>query len=76
VETLGPADLGMVGPGEVAPTDGTLIRAVVLDESALTGESLPVERAAGEPVQSGVVNAGSPSTCAPPPAPPRAPTPA
>jgi heavy metal translocating P-type ATPase len=60
VEALQPADLVMVGPGEVVPTDGTLISAAVLDESALTGESLPVERAAGEPVQSGVVNAGSP----------------
>jgi heavy metal translocating P-type ATPase len=50
----------VVGRGEVVPTDGTLISAAVLDESALTGESLPVERAAGDPVQSGVVNASSP----------------
>jgi heavy metal translocating P-type ATPase len=60
VEALEPADMVMVGPGEVVPTDGTLISAAVLDESALTGESLPVERAAGERVHSGVVNAGSP----------------
>jgi P-type E1-E2 ATPase len=60
VEALAPADVVMVGPGEVVPTDGTLIGAAVMDESALTGESLPVERATGEPVQSGVVNAGSP----------------
>ena len=32
----------------------------MLDESALTGESLPVERAAGDAVRSGVVNAGGP----------------
>ena len=32
----------------------------MLDESALTGESQLVERAAGEPVRSGVVNAGRP----------------
>jgi cation transport ATPase len=31
-----------------------------LDESALTGEALPVERAAGDAVRSGVVNAGQP----------------
>jgi heavy metal translocating P-type ATPase len=60
VEALEPADLVVVGPGELVPTDGTLISAAVLDESALTGESLPVERAAGDPVQSGVVNGGSP----------------
>jgi heavy metal translocating P-type ATPase len=60
VEALEPADLVMVGPGEVVPTDGTLISAAVLDESALTGESLPVERRAGDQLQSGVVNAGSP----------------
>jgi heavy metal translocating P-type ATPase len=60
VEALEPADLVMVGAGEVVPTNGTLISAAVLDESALTGESLPVERAVGEPLQSGVVNAGSP----------------
>jgi heavy metal translocating P-type ATPase len=60
VDALEPADLVVVGPGEVVPADGTLISAAVLDESALTGESLPVERAAGDPVHSGVVNAGSP----------------
>ncbi len=60
VEELSPGDTVLVGPGEVVPADGTLIGAAVLDESALTGESLPVERGAGDPVRSGVVNAGSP----------------
>jgi cation transport ATPase len=32
----------------------------VLVESALTGESVPVERLAGDRIASGVVNAGSP----------------
>ena len=32
----------------------------VLDESALTGEPLPVERSAGEQIRSGTVNAGGP----------------
>ena len=52
-------DLLVVGPGEVVPVDGRMLDAVaVLDESVLTGEPLQVERAVGEPVRSGVVNAG------------------
>ncbi|WP_204079517.1 heavy metal translocating P-type ATPase [Mycobacterium riyadhense] len=53
-------DILVVGPGEVVPVDGRIADAVaVLDESALTGEPLQVERAVGEPVRSGVVNADS-----------------
>ena len=53
-------DLLVVGPGEVVPVDGRIADAVaVLDESVLTGEALQVERGVGEPVRSGVVNAGS-----------------
>ncbi len=55
-----PGDLLFVAPGEVVPVDGTLVGEAVLDESALTGESLPVERRAAESVRSGVVNAGGP----------------
>ena len=56
-----PGDRLLVAPGEIVPVDGTLTGGpAVLDESALTGEALPVERAAGEPVRSGVVNAGGP----------------
>ncbi|MFD0226252.1 heavy metal translocating P-type ATPase [Streptomyces hirsutus] len=51
-------DLLVVGPGEVVPVDGRVEGAVaVLDESVLTGEPLQVERARGETVRSGVVNA-------------------
>ncbi len=54
-------DLLMVAPAEVVPVDGTIAGgAAVLDESALTGEALPVGRAAGDPVRSGVLNAGGP----------------
>ena len=54
-------DLLLVQPGEVVPVDGRLeSEAAVLDESALTGEPLPVEHAVGDAVRSGVVNAGGP----------------
>ncbi|MGZ8812821.1 MAG: heavy metal translocating P-type ATPase [Mycobacterium sp.] len=53
-------DVLVVGPGEIVPVDGRVVGAVaVLDESVLTGEPLQVERTAGEPVRSGVVNAGA-----------------
>lgn len=50
----------LVGTGEVVPVDGRLVSGGILDEAALTGESLPVERPAGDEVRSGVVNAGPP----------------
>jgi len=53
-------DLLLVGTGEIVPVDGRLRSPAVLDESALTGEPLPVERVAGDAVRSGVVNAGQP----------------
>lgn len=50
-------DLLLVRPGEVVPVDAVLLAAhAVFDESSLTGESLPVERRAGEKVASGAVN--------------------
>jgi heavy metal translocating P-type ATPase len=53
-------DLLVVGPGEVVPVDGRVADVVaVLDESVLTGEPLQVERGVGEPLRSGVINAGS-----------------
>ena len=45
LEAIDPGDRLLVAPGEVVPVDGTVTRApAVLDESALTGEPLPVER--------------------------------
>jgi heavy metal translocating P-type ATPase len=50
----------LVGTGEVVPVDGRLVSPGILDEAALTGEPLPVERPAGDAIRSGVVNAGPP----------------
>jgi heavy metal translocating P-type ATPase len=61
LDEVRPGDLLLVKPGEIVPVDGLAEgEAAVLDESALTGEPGPVERAAGERVRSGVVNAGGP----------------
>ena len=58
VEDVRRGDRLLVRQGAVIPVDGVASMHVVLDESALTGESRPVERAAGDPIRSGAVNAG------------------
>ena len=59
VDRLGVGDVVLVRAGELVPVDGTVQNAeVILDESTLTGESLPVTLARGAAVQSGVANAG------------------
>ena len=61
LEDVAPGDRLLVATGEVVPVDGLLeLSGAVLDESALTGESRPVERAAGERIASGVLNGGAP----------------
>lgn len=61
IEAVRPGDRLLVKPGEVLPVDGTLLDApAVLDESALTGESLPVAQPLGAELKSGTVNAGPP----------------
>ncbi|MEO3867640.1 heavy metal translocating P-type ATPase [Nonomuraea sp. B12E4] len=60
VSEVSRGDLLLVPAGEMVPVDGVVAggAAAVLDESALTGEALPVEYPVGERVRSGVVNAG------------------
>ena len=61
VDAVQPDDLLLIKPGEIVPVDCIVSgEAATLDESALTGEPLPVQRANGDPVRSGVVNAGGP----------------
>jgi heavy metal translocating P-type ATPase len=53
-------DLLLVRPAEIVPVDAELVSASgAFDESSLTGESLPVERRAGDPVLSGSLNGQS-----------------
>jgi heavy metal translocating P-type ATPase len=55
-----PGDVVIVRAGEVVPVDGTVEGAeAVIDESALTGEPLPVLHGPGSDVRSGTANAGS-----------------
>jgi len=58
VEDVRRGDRLLVKQGAVIPVDGVASTHAVLDESALTGESRPVERAAGDPIRSGGLNAG------------------
>jgi heavy metal translocating P-type ATPase len=53
-----PGDILLVRSGEIVPVDGRVEDVpALLDESALTGEALPVERLPGDAVRSGVANA-------------------
>lgn len=52
-------DILVVRSGEIVPVDGMLITDATLDESALTGEALPVNRQTNDMVLSGVLNAGN-----------------
>lgn len=62
IDTVAPGDVLLVKPGEVVPVDGLVKSDVAtFDESALTGESAPVERTRSTRVASGVVNAAGPA---------------
>jgi len=57
VDDLSPGDRIRVRPGDVVPADGVVEEGVSeLDESALTGEAMPVARRSGDAVASGTVN--------------------
>jgi heavy metal translocating P-type ATPase len=59
LEAVRPGDRLAVRPGETVPVDGTLVSPAIVDESSLTGESVPVPYPSGKTVCSGVVNAGN-----------------
>ncbi len=59
VEALAVGDHVVVRQGEVVPVDGLVTsEEAVLDESALSGEALPVSYKQGAPIRSGTANAG------------------
>jgi len=58
VDELLPGDIVVVRAGEVIPVDGVAVGEALVDESALTGEPLPVSYAADGELRSGSANAG------------------
>jgi len=63
VDDLVPGDVLLVKPGETVPVDGYLLEgASSIDESLLSGESLPMLREVGDEVTGGSVNVESPFT--------------
>lgn len=57
VDEVEPGDRLVVGAGELVPVDGELLDDVAaIDESSVTGESIPVEKSAGDELLSGTVN--------------------
>ena len=57
VEQVKAGDEFAVHPGENVPVDGVVIEGVsAVDESALTGESIPVDKAAGDRISAATVN--------------------
>ncbi|WP_293198672.1 heavy metal translocating P-type ATPase [Paenibacillus sp.] len=57
IEDLKPGDLLLVKPGELIPADGVVYRgSSFINQSSITGESMPVDKNAGDEVYAGTVN--------------------
>ena len=57
IEDVAAGDIVVVKPGEKIAVDGTVVEGEsFVDESMLTGESIPVEKKAGEKVYAGTIN--------------------
>ncbi len=58
-EEIGVGDVMVVRPGEKIPTDGEIVGGTsAVDESMITGESMPVEKATGDPLFGSTINGG------------------
>ena len=57
IDEVQTGDIFVVKPGESIPVDGTIIEGdTAVDESALTGESIPVDKSAGDSVSAATIN--------------------
>ena len=57
IEQIKNGDMFVVRPGESIPVDGVILEgSCAVDEAALTGESIPVDKAAGDAVSAATIN--------------------
>ena len=57
IEEVSAGDVFVVRPGEQIPVDGIILKGMTaVNESALTGESIPVDKAEGDPVSAATMN--------------------
>ncbi|MBQ9535319.1 MAG: heavy metal translocating P-type ATPase [Clostridia bacterium] len=64
IEQVRPGDIFAVRPGENIPVDGVVVSgSSAVDESALTGESVPVDKQEGDSVSAATVNRSGFMTC-------------
>ena len=64
VETVKVGDRFVVRPGDSIPVDGTVCEGEsAVNESALTGESVPVEKTVGDPVSAATINTSGHMVC-------------
>lgn len=57
IEQVKKGNIFVVRPGESIPTDGVIIEgSTAVDESALTGESIPVDKTSGDTVSAATIN--------------------
>lgn len=57
LDSIRPGDLVLVSPGEKVPVDGNVVAGhSYVDQSRITGESMPAEKHAGSPVFAGSIN--------------------
>ena len=64
IEQLQVGDLFTVRPGESIPTDGVVVEGIsAVNEAALTGESIPVDKEEGSPVSAATMNLSGFLTC-------------
>ena len=57
IEEVSTGDVFVVRPGEQIPVDGIILKGMTaVNESALTGESIPVDKAEGDPVSAATMN--------------------